>query len=180
MPRRDFDSDLEPRPRRRRTRRRSGPHLGLVLGIVGGALFLVAATIVVGVLAWKGKFGAVTGPVDARVENDLDRLAGTWESTFRDPTGRVTMHKVKVIDGNTETATWYRPDGSVFRVNRVQFELKQRGANKIFRYFNGWVMEGPGAGQPFPSGEYEYSLDGDVWTEFLTDGGVIVWTRRRP
>ena len=40
-------------------------------------------------------------------------------------------------------------------------------------------MDGPGAGQPFPSGEYVYTLEGDTWTEYEPNGGVIVWTRRR-
>jgi hypothetical protein len=87
------------------------------------------------------------------------------------------MHKVKEITGTTETATWYRPDGTLFRVNRVQFELVQRGPDKVFRYFNGWATDGFGAGQPFPSGEYVYTLEGDTWTEY-DPGGPIMWTRR--
>jgi hypothetical protein len=111
--------------------------------------------------------------------SDLERLAGRWESTFRDSIGRITMHKVKEINGVTETATWYRPDGTVFRVNRVEFQLETQGQNKVFRYFNGWVVDGPGAGQPFPSGEYFYSVEGDTWMEYGPTGETIVWTRAR-
>jgi hypothetical protein len=94
-------------------------------------------------------------------------------------TGRVTMHKVKEIVGNTETATWYGPDGRAFRVNRVEFALETRGNAKVFRYFNGWVTDGNGwGGQPFPSGEYTYTLEGDTWNEF-DPGGLIIWTRKR-
>jgi hypothetical protein len=91
----------------------------------------------------------------------------------------VTMHKVKEIVGNTETATWYRADGTVFRANRVQFELGTRGMEKVFRYSNGIVLVGPDAGQPFPSGEYVYTLEGDTWSEFEPTGGTIVWTRKK-
>lgn len=142
----------------------------MILIGVGVALLLVAGAAVLGYVWFRGKPASTGG--------DLERLAGTWECTFRDPAGNVYMHKVKQIAGHTETATWYRPDGSVFRVNRVEFELTVRNGAKVFRYFNGWVVDGPGAGQPFPAGEYEYELNGDTWTEF-DPGGLIVWTRRR-
>lgn len=181
MPRRDDDSDLDREPRRRRcpVKRKSDTGPVLVLVFVGlGLLFLAAAGVGVFLLArWKA--ADVAGVAGGPAESDLDRLAGTWVSTFLDPTGQVAMHKVKVIAGNTETATWYRPDGSAFRANRVQFQLDDRGRDKVFRYFNGVVLIGPDAGQPFPGGEYVYTLEGDTWTEFEPSGGVIVWTRRR-
>jgi hypothetical protein len=49
----------------------------------------------------------------------------------------------------------------------------------VFRYFNGWVLNGPGAGQPFPAGEYVYTLDGDIWMEYGPGGETIMWTRMR-
>jgi hypothetical protein len=180
MPRRDYDSDLDRRPRRRRRpQRRRSDNRGVVIAysVVFGVLFLGAAGIGVYVLLRAQPEGWNVGGGAART--DLERLAGTWETTFRDPAGRVSMHKVKVITGTTETASWYRPDGSAFRVNRVEFALDVRDSKKVFRYFNGWVVDGPGAGQPFPSGEYVYTLEGDTWTEFEPSGGVIVWTRRR-
>ena len=67
----------------------------------------------------------------------------------------------------------------MFRINRVEFQLDVRNGAKVFRYFNGWATDGTGmGGQPFPSGEYVYTLEGDTWTEF-DPGGLIVWTRRR-
>ena len=182
MPRRDDDSDLEPRPRARRRRRparkKSGNGPFLILVCLGIALLVVAGTGVVGYVLLRGKPGRDLGLAVDSPKGDLELLAGSWECTFRDPAGNVFMHKVKQINGTTETATWYRPDGSVFRVNRVEFELTTRGQAKLFRYFNGWVVDGPGAGQPFPSGEYVYTLEGDTWTEY-DPGGLIVWTRRR-
>jgi hypothetical protein len=180
MPRYDDDSDLDPPPRRRRrpTRKKSGNGPVLILVCLGIALLVVVGTGVVGYLMVRGKSGAGLGLAGGPPKGDLEQLAGSWECTFRDPAGNVVMHKVKQIAGTTETATWYRPDGSVFRVNRVEFELTTRGQSKVFRYFNGWVVDGPGAGQPFPSGEYVYTLEGDTWTEYDA-GGPIVWTRRR-
>jgi hypothetical protein len=180
MTRRDDDSDLEPPPRRRRRpiRKKSGNGPVLILVSLGIVLLVVVGTGVVGYLLVRGKSGAGLGLAAGPPKSDLEQLAGSWESTFRDPAGNVFMHKVKQISGTTETANWYRPDGSVFRVNRVEFELAMRGPNKVFRYFNGWVVDGPGAGQPFPSGEYVYTLEGDTWTEY-DPGGPILWTRRR-
>jgi hypothetical protein len=181
MPRRDDDSDLdwEPRPRRRRARRKSNIGPVLILVCVGIGLLILAAAGVGAFLLAKWKAAEVAGVAAGPAESDLDRLAGTWESTFRDPAGQVTMRKVKAIAGNTETATWYRADGSVFRMNRVQFQLDVRGRDKVFRYFNGVVLVGPDVGQPFPGGEYAYTLEGDTWTEFEPSGGIIVWSRQR-
>jgi hypothetical protein len=72
-----------------------------------------------------------------------------------------------------------RPDGTVFRVNKVEIELVVRGQSNVFRYFNGWATDCVGVGQPFPAGEYMYTLNGDTWTEFGPSGETIVWTRRR-
>src|SRR5215207_7500062 len=125
MPRRDDDSDLDP-PRRRRPppRRKSETSTALILVAVGSAILLFAGGVAVAAyLILREQPG---GGVAGTGGSDLERLAGSWESTFRDPAGRVTMHKVKEIVGNTETATWYQPDGRVFRINRVQFELTTR------------------------------------------------------
>lgn len=179
MPRRrdDWDDDDDLRPRRRRppARRKQGSNLAIIL-ILGGvalALILAGAGVAGYLLLRKPTGGGGAGA------SDLERLSGSWECTFRDPAGRVTMHKVKEIAGTTETATWYRPDGGVFRANRVEFELVTRGRDKVFRYFNGRVLVGPDAGQVFPPGEYVYTLEGDTWTEYEPTGGVIVWTRKR-
>jgi hypothetical protein len=177
MPRRDYDSDLDDEPRRRR-RRKPPKKRGLSPLVI---VLLVALPIVLigggaAALFFVKYKGAGLG---GSVAGDYDRLAGRWECTFRDPVGRVTMHKVKEITGRTETATWYQPDGRVFRVNRVEFELVQRGPTKNFRYFNGWATDAFGVGQPFPSGEYAYTLEGDTWTEYVPGGDNIVWTRVR-
>lgn len=177
--RRDYDSDLDDYPRRRRRpAKKTDSNIGLVITLVVlGVLFLLG-TAVAGYFLLRSRPDGL-GIGSSTVASDQVRLAGQWESTFRDGAGRVTMYKVKEINGTTETATWYRADGSVFRVNRVDFQLVTRGQSKVFRYSNGWVVDGPGAGQPFPSGEYVYTLEGDTWTEFDPMGGVIVWTRKR-
>lgn len=142
--------------------------LYVCLGV--GLLFLVGLTVG-GFLLLRTKTAAVG--------NDLDRLQGRWECTFRDGAGNITMHKVKEISGSTEKATWHRADGSVFRVNRVEFVLQVRGNSKVFSYFNGSAIDERGFVQPFPSGEYAYTLEGDIWTEFPIGEPVIVWTRVR-
>jgi hypothetical protein len=176
MPRPD-DSDLEPR-RRRRPRPDSDSHAYLIVVLLCVGIVLAGGAAVTAYLLLRPKPGGDGGLAVGLPGTELERLAGAWESTFRDPTGRVTMYKVKEIRGTTETVTWYRPDGSVFQVNRVEFRLEERGPNKVFRYFNGWVTNGPGPGQPFPPGEYLYTLEGNTWTEY-DPGGIIVWTRRR-
>ena len=181
MPRRrsDYDSDFDDHPRRRRRpKKESNSNVALIVTLLGLGLLFLVGTAIAGYLIPRAKPPGVG--VDSTVGvSDEVRLAGQWESTVRDATGRVTMRKVKEINGTTETATWYRADGSVFRVNRVNFQPATRGQSKVFRYFNGWVVDGPGAGQPFPSGEYVYTLEGDTWTEFGPGGEVIVWTRKQ-
>jgi hypothetical protein len=182
MPRRDDDSDLDSGPRRHRRRVERMPDTKpvLILVCLGIGLLLVVGVGFAAYVLLRIKPGDGLGTVGGPPGSDLEQLAGAWECTFRDPAGRVTMHKVKQLAGTTETATWYRPDGSVFRINRVEFELTSRGPNKVFRYFNGWATDGTGrGGQPFPSGEYVYTLEGHTWTEYESNGNVIVWTRRR-
>jgi hypothetical protein len=179
MPRRDYDdSDLDDRPRRRRRRpveRKQGSNVVAILACIGAFLLLAIAVSVGGYFILRAK----TVPIAGIGGGDLERLAGAWECTFRDGMGRVTMHKVKEIVGNIETVTWYGPDGRTFRINRVEFVLETRGQSKVLKYFNGWATDGNGfGGQPFPSGEYAYSLEGDTWTEF-DPGGLIIWTRKR-
>lgn len=176
MPRREYDSDLDepPRRRRRKPQKKKSSNMGLILAIVGvGIVFLIAAGV-------GGYFLLRSKTAPGAGLTDLERLSGRWECTFRDGAGRVYMHKVKEITGNTETATWYRPDGTAYRKNTVEFELKVRGNTKSFRYFNGSVIDENGNTQAFPPGEYVYTLEGDTWTELDQFGSaVIVWTRRR-
>jgi hypothetical protein len=122
MARRDFDSDLDDRPRRRRRpRKQSGSNLGMILGLVGVAILLIVGAAVAVFFLHRAK--SDLGIDGSSAGSDLDRLAGRWESTFRDPAGRVVMRKIKDIQGTTETVTWYHADGSVFQVNRVEFRL---------------------------------------------------------
>ncbi|MCI0700073.1 MAG: hypothetical protein L0241_03185, partial [Planctomycetia bacterium] len=44
-------------------------------------------------------------------------------------------------------------------------KLEVKGKDKVYNYFNGKVVEGPGKGKPFASGSYTYTLNGDTWTE---------------
>jgi hypothetical protein len=178
MPRRDHDSDLDDMPRRR-ARRRGKPQSNwaafLVVGVVVVAILVMAGLTIAGYYLMRGKPAALANTAGA---TDMELLAGKWECTFRHPNGEIYMHKVKDIVGTTETATWYRPDGSIFRVNRVEFQLENRNGRKVFRYFNGWAIDAVGVGQPFPPGEYAYTLEGDTWTE-LDPMGTIVWTKKR-
>src|SRR5437016_4739296 len=133
MSRRYDDSDLDdyPRPRRRRRpeKKSDSNTLVVIVSVIGIAILLLGGTLVGGYVLLRERAPrlAVVGNAPA---SDLELLAGRWESTFLDATGRVTMHKVKEINGTTETATWYRPDGTVFRVNRVEFKLETRGQDK--------------------------------------------------
>jgi hypothetical protein len=181
MGRRDFDSDLDerPRPRRRRARKAPSSNLVVILAVVGVCLLLAAGAGIAGYFALRGKADVVLGGPGGSNRSDLELLAGRWEATFRDPAGRLVMRKIKEIDGTTETVTWYQTDGRVFQINRVEFRLETRGDTKTFRYFNGWILNGPGAGQPFPDGEYIYTLEGDVWMEYGPGGETIQWTRVR-
>src|SRR6188474_2580164 len=99
MPRWDDDSDLDWEPRRRPRRARRKPNTGpvIVLVFVGLGLLLLAAAGVGAFLLVRWKAAEVGVVAAGPAESDPDRLAGTWESTFRDPLGQVTMRKVKVI-----------------------------------------------------------------------------------
>ena len=124
MPRREYDSDLDHGHGRRRRRVKKSPKSNpvMILVCVAIGLVFVAGAAVTCYLLLRAK-AAPQGLVANPGVSDLERLAGQWECTFRDPAGNIVMHKVKEIIGKIETATWFRPNGSVFRINRVEFEL---------------------------------------------------------
>lgn len=181
MPRRDddFDSDLDdwPQPRRRPAKKKKKDATWIVILACVAVFLVLAVGGAIGGYLWLRGSGPV-GPANPAA-GDLERLAGQWQATYRDPAGRVYMYKIKEINGTTEVVKWYRPDGMLFRTNEVEFQLDTRGGAKVFRYFNGWATEANGMRQPFPSGEYGYTLEGDTWTEYDPAGATIVWTRKR-
>jgi hypothetical protein len=112
------------------------------------------------------------------LKEDLRKLQGKWEHTFKEGEVNAGIRKVKEIKDNKETVTWYLPDGKIFAVNVVDFKLEMKGEHHIFSWSNGKVVEGEYKGQPFQDGSCVYKLDGDEWTEMLPDGdGIIVWKR---
>lgn len=122
--------------------------------------------------------GAADDPKDGgALKEDLRKLEGKWEHTFKDKDGKALVRKVKEVKGNTEKVTWYLPDGTVHMVNTVDFKLEMRGKDKVFSYFNGKVVEGPAKGQEFQSGSFVYTLDGDTWTEVTETGEKFPWRR---
>src|SRR5262249_59746712 len=118
MPRYDDDSDLEyeSRPRRRRRRVPEKPDNRLIITVLclGAGLFLLAAAGAV-VYVLVRDTGIAPGPAGggAGGGGDLERLAGSWECTFRDPTGRVTLRQAKGNVGATATAPSDRAHATV-------------------------------------------------------------------
>jgi hypothetical protein len=127
-----------------------------------------------------GSVGAVRAgePNDERaLKADLGKLEGKWEFTFTDKDGKVVVRKVKEIKSNNEKVTWYLPDNTIYAVNTVEFRLEAKGKDKMYRYFNGKVVDGPAKGEKFPDGSFLYSLDGDTWTEITDSGEKFAWKR---
>jgi hypothetical protein len=112
------------------------------------------------------------------LKEDLRKLQGKWEYTFKEGEANAGIHKVKEIKDNKETVTWYDPDGKVLLVNEVDFKLERKGKLRIFSWSNGKVVEGELKGATFEDGSFVYELDGDDWTEMLPVGDAkIVWKR---
>jgi hypothetical protein len=114
------------------------------------------------------------------LKEDLRKLQGKWEYTFKDRERKVLVRKVKEIKDETETVTWYLPNGEVAQVNRVDIKLERKGDDRILIYSNWKFLEGPQKGREFPgkNGSFFYKLDGDIWTSVLETGvGEIPWKR---
>ncbi len=129
--------------------------------------------------------GKVWAEEDKDLKEDLRKLQGKWEHTFTFNTeqGDLEIRKVKEIKNETETVTWYLPDGKVYLVSQVDIKLEKKGKDRIFTYSNWKFLEGPEKGKEIPGkGSFVYKLSGDTWTEVVeTDEGTtkveIQWKR---
>ena len=52
-----------------------------------------------------------------------------------------------------------------------------KGKDKVFRWLNGKVVEGPEKGLPFESGSFVYLIEGDTWKEIPMPGHEYHWKR---
>ncbi len=123
--------------------------------------------------------GRIWADEDKDLKEDLRKLQGKWEYTFKDEQGKAVVRKVKEIKDEKETVTWYLPDGKVYQVNRVDIKLEKKGKDRILTYSNWKFLEGPDKGREIEGkGSFVYKLDGDTWTEILETGeGEIQWKR---
>ena len=106
--------------------------------------------------------------------SDLDKLQGTWETSFRQE-GK-TYRAVKTIQDQTETVEVF--DGErLMKRHSVNFELDERDGIKTFTYRNGQITLGAGSPANLPDGKYIYRVDGDNWIgihgAFSTDSGPV-------
>lgn len=137
--------------------------------------FLATTVGLLGLAPWK-----TWAEEDKDLKEDLRKLQGKWEYTFEDEQGKVVIRKVKEIKDETETVTWYLPDGKVYQVNRVDIKLEKKGRDRILTYSNWKYLEGPEKGKEIKGkiGSFVYKIDGDAWTEVLEMGqGELKWKR---
>jgi hypothetical protein len=156
------------------------PILFLLLVLPSLVLTLLIAFVV---LTWEKR----DSNNDASLKEDLRRLQGKWEYTFKEGEVNAGIRKVHEIEGTKDTVTWYLMDGRIFAVNVGDFKLDWRRpwfttswerAERVFVWSNGKVTEGQYKGAPFADGWCVYKLEGDEWTEYLPDGlGKVVWKR---
>ncbi len=119
---------------------------------------------------------------EKELKADLRKMQGKWEYTFKDEQGEVQIRKVKEIKDETETVTWYLPDGKVYQVNRVDIKLEMKGKDRLLIYSNWKYLEGPEKGKEIQGklGSYVYKIEGDAFTEVLETGeGEIQWKRMK-
>jgi len=128
--------------------------------------------------AKKPVAAAAKPPADEGAKRDLAMVQGTWEHEVRDRQGKVLGRIVKHIQGNKEMVIHERADGKVTHAHRVEFQVLRANGVRVFRFFNGEVMEGPNKGQKMGDpASYVYRVTEDAFTEI---SGFIVGQEEQP
>lgn len=110
-------------------------------------------------------------------DKELEKVQGKWERTVTTADG-TPIRVVKEITGNSETVTYFGPNGKVLQAHRVEFKLETSGKVKIFTYFNGIVTAGPRKGsQKKDPTSYVYRVEDDMFFEVM---GILVGSKEKP
>lgn len=113
-------------------------------------------------------------PDDPDLARDLAQLQGRWQRTGRNAEGQITSRQEKLIDGNSETVTYYGGAGEALRKHTVKFRLEKHGPIRIFSVYEQTTYEG---GQAVTS-EVDFSYVYRVEDEQLLDAPGLFTTRR--
>lgn len=112
------------------------------------------------------------------LKEDLRKLQGKWEHTFKGEGVNPGIRKVKEIKGNKEIVTWYGADGKIVAANTADIKLEMKGKDRILVWSNGKIVDGQYKERTFKDGSFVYKFEGDDWVEMLPrGGGKIVWKR---
>ena len=111
------------------------------------------------------KPSAPTRREDPGVKEDYEKIQGTFAHEVRDKEGRVRGRIVKYIKDRKEMIVHERADGVVTHAHRADIELGRMRGIRLFRHYNGEIIEGPQKGQKFADGVYIYRIDDRAFTE---------------
>jgi hypothetical protein len=119
---------------------------------------------------------------------DLAAIQGLWERDLEDKQGNVAGRATKLIEGRTETITYYDRDGKLLQAHRVEITLTREGGVRHFKHSEIEIIAGPRKGlKSDRRGGYVYKVRGDRFYEIQgvlvqedqDPLGVLVWQRKK-
>jgi uncharacterized protein (TIGR03067 family) len=143
--------------------------------------------VLVAACAW-GADGAKDAAQKDPSEADLLAVQGRWER--EEPSGSANPYRraIKEVKGQEEVVTYYKPDGTVWRAHRAQFNLSRSGDVKVFTFSNLQIIDGDGKGTRIQQGRsYIYvatdrqfkEVSGFLPGQEAQPPSVLVWTRAK-
>ena len=118
---------------------------------------------------------------------DLAAVQGLWERDLKDDRGETVGRATKLIEGRTETITYYDNSGKLLQAHRVKITLRRDGGVRLFEHSEIEIIAGPRKGlKSDRGGGYLYKVQDDKFFEIqgalIRDEqeplGILVWNKK--
>ena len=79
-------------------------------------------------------------------DTDLAAVQGLWERDFEDDQGNIVGRATKLIEGRTETISYYDGNDKLLQAHRVKITLRRDGGVRHFDHSEIEIIAGPRKG----------------------------------
>ncbi len=109
---------------------------------------------------------AADAELAADLQEDLERLQGTWQRTENLRNGGQTKSQ-KIIEGHHETLKFFGPDGTLLREQQAELKLERAGDLRVIRWSQAVVTAGRDTGSKIDDGTIVYTFKDGKWISVI-------------